>query len=171
MTEWLHFHFSLSCIGEGNGNPLWCSCPENPRDGGAWWAALDGVAQSRTRLKQLSSSSSSMTTFTKNIIIYWGLQHFATCNWHCENKKHRKGHHNLHPVTDSQSLTPLAKCSSMTVKNYYFLDKSQKSLMQCLGWVGLQRIVMQLKLAGIRTFFQTWGYCFPSLTLVSGSGK
>ena len=49
---------SLSCTGEGNGNPLQCSCLENPRDGGAWWAAVYGVAQSRTRLKQLSSSSS-----------------------------------------------------------------------------------------------------------------
>ena len=58
-TEWLHFHFSLPCIGEGNGNPLQCSCLENPRDGGAWWAAIYGVAQSQTRLKQLSSSSSS----------------------------------------------------------------------------------------------------------------
>ena len=57
MTEQLHFHFSLSCIGEGNGNPLQCSCLENPRDGGAWWAAVYGVAQSRTRLKRLSSSS------------------------------------------------------------------------------------------------------------------
>ena len=47
-TERLHFHFSLSCIGEGNGNPLQCSCLENPRDGGAWWAAVYGVAQSRT---------------------------------------------------------------------------------------------------------------------------
>ena len=58
-TEWLHFHFSLSCIGEGNGNPLQCSCLENPRDGEAWWATVYGVAQSRTRLKRLSSSSSS----------------------------------------------------------------------------------------------------------------
>ena len=51
MTELLHFHFSLSCIGEGNGNPLQCSCLENPRDGGAWRAAVYGVAQSQTRLK------------------------------------------------------------------------------------------------------------------------
>ena len=58
-TERLHFHFSLSCIGEGNGYPLQCSCLENPRDGGACWAAVCGVAQSRTRLKRLSSSSSS----------------------------------------------------------------------------------------------------------------
>ena len=58
MTERLHFHFSLSCIGEGNGNPLQCSCLENPRDGGAWWAAVSGVAQSQTQLKRLSSSSS-----------------------------------------------------------------------------------------------------------------
>ena len=50
-TERLHFHFSLSCIGERNGNPLQCSCLENPRDGGAWWAAVYGVAQSRTQLK------------------------------------------------------------------------------------------------------------------------
>ena len=57
MTEHLHFHFSLSCIGQGNGNPLQCSCPENPRDGGAWWAAVYGVAQSQTRLERLSSSS------------------------------------------------------------------------------------------------------------------
>ena len=61
-TERLHFHFSLSCIGEGNGNPLQCSCLENPRDGGAWWAAIYGVAQSRTRLKQLSRNSSSIHT-------------------------------------------------------------------------------------------------------------
>ena len=60
VTERLPFHFSLSCIGEGNGNPLQCSCLENPRDRGALWAAVYGVAQSRTRLKQLSSSSSSI---------------------------------------------------------------------------------------------------------------
>ena len=57
MTEWLHFHCSLSCIGEGNGNPLQYSCLENPRDRGAWWTAVYGVAQGRTQLKWLSSSS------------------------------------------------------------------------------------------------------------------
>ena len=59
-TERLHFQFSLSCLGEGNGNPLQCSCLENPKDGGAWCAAIYGVAQSRTRLKQLSSRRSSI---------------------------------------------------------------------------------------------------------------
>ena len=68
-TEWLPFHFSLSCIGEGNGNLLQCSCLENPRDGGAWWAAVYGVAQSRTRLKRLSSSSSSIVS---TLIMRWG---------------------------------------------------------------------------------------------------
>ena len=58
-TQRLHFHFSLSCTGEGNGNPLQRSCLENPRDGRAWWAAVYGVTQSRTRLKRLSSSSPS----------------------------------------------------------------------------------------------------------------
>ena len=69
-TEWLHFHFSLSCIGEGNGSPLQCSCLENPRDGGAWCAAIYGVAQSRTRLKWLSSSSSSRHVFVYGNYMY-----------------------------------------------------------------------------------------------------
>ena len=68
-TERLHFPFSLSCIGEGNGNPLQCSCLENPRDGGAWWAAVYGVAQSRTWLKRLSRSSSNS----------WIGTYFALC--------------------------------------------------------------------------------------------
>ena len=62
-TERLQFHFSLSCFGEGNGTPLQCSCLENPWDGGAWRAAVSGVAQSRTRLKQLGSSSSGCNYF------------------------------------------------------------------------------------------------------------
>ena len=69
-TERLHFHFSLSCTGEGNGNPLQCSFLENPRDGGAWWATVYGVTQSQTRLKWLSSSSSSITEYWS-----WSLLH------------------------------------------------------------------------------------------------
>jgi len=74
-TELLHFHFPLSCIGEGNGNPLQCSCLENPRDGGAWWAAVYGVAQSRRRQKWLSSSSSRLVIAflprSKRLLISW----------------------------------------------------------------------------------------------------
>ena len=70
MTERLHVHFSLSCIGEGNGNPLQCSCLENPRDGGAWWPAIYGVTQSWTRLKQLTSSSSSSSKYKYNYYLY-----------------------------------------------------------------------------------------------------
>ena len=64
-TEWLHFHFLLPCIGEGNGSPLQCSCLENPRDGGAWWAAMYGVEQSRTRLKRLRSAEAAGAYRTK----------------------------------------------------------------------------------------------------------
>ena len=66
-TERLHFHFSLSCIGEGQGNPLQCSGLENPRDGGAWWAAIYGVAQSWTWLKWLSSSSNMPIKHESNV--------------------------------------------------------------------------------------------------------
>ena len=79
-TTGLHFHFSLSCIGEGNGNPLQCSCLENPRDGAAWWAAIYGIAQSQTRLKQLSSSSSSSLEIYETNFCYSktsGLQIFC----------------------------------------------------------------------------------------------
>ena len=75
-TEQLPFHLSLSCIGEGNGNPLQCSCLENPRDGGAWWAAVYGVAQSRTQLKWLSSSSSMAHLKWSNIKDQYGSRHF-----------------------------------------------------------------------------------------------
>ena len=87
-TEWLHFHFSLSCIGEGNGNPLQCSCLENPRDRGAWWVAIYGVAQSQTRLKRLSSSSSSSLDMVirmdvRVIVIYFekGIKYITMLKW------------------------------------------------------------------------------------------
>ena len=85
--DWVtSFHFSLSCIAEGNGNPLQCSCLENPRDGRAWWAAVYGVAQSRTRLKRLSSSSrvrpgrgtdSSVMTLQSKVVVF----HLLSCVW------------------------------------------------------------------------------------------
>ena len=71
-TERLHFHFSLSCIGQGNGNPLQYSCLENPRDRGAWWAAIYGVAQ--TRLKRLSSSSNFLEDCEKSKILIFSLE-------------------------------------------------------------------------------------------------
>ena len=71
MTEQIHFPFSLSCIGEGNGNPLQCSCLENPWDGGAWWAAVYGVSPSWTRLKRLSSSSSWVFVATRTLLSLW----------------------------------------------------------------------------------------------------
>ena len=74
MTERLHFHFSLSCIGEGNGSPLQCSCLENPRDERAWWAAMSAVAQSRTRLKRLSSSSQSIGVSALGSVLPMNIQ-------------------------------------------------------------------------------------------------
>ena len=85
-TERLHFHFSLSCTGEGNGSPLQCSCLENPRDSRAWWAAVYGVAQSRTQLKRLSSSSYMDTlSLTNEAIIYHGEKDNLFNKWCWEN--------------------------------------------------------------------------------------
>ena len=84
MTERLHFHFSHSPIGEGNGNPLQCSCLENPRDGEPWWAAIYGVAQSRTRLKRLSSSSSSSNRWSS-----WSSSYYS---WWPVREKARETH-------------------------------------------------------------------------------
>ena len=75
-TEELHFHFSLSCIGEGNGNPLQCFYLENPRDGGTWWAAIDWAAQSQTRLKRLSSSLPGRSSW----LSWLWLVHWLACS-------------------------------------------------------------------------------------------
>ena len=79
-TEQLHFHFSFSCIGEGNDNPLQCSCLENPRESGAWWAGIYGVAQSRTRPKRLSSSSNSQITRSL-VSLGWGCGRDNELGW------------------------------------------------------------------------------------------
>ena len=99
-TERLHFHFSLSCIGEGNGNPLQCSCLENPRDGGAWWAAVSGVAQSLTRLKRLSSSTLPLTldhsacwiTVTNTGCFKKGIRYFKNRAKNIIDKEHKRHH-------------------------------------------------------------------------------
>ena len=107
MTERLHFHFSLSCIGEGNGNPLQCSCLENPRDGGAWWAAIYGVTQSQTRLKWLSSRSLEVTASRKfSWLPYLGYE----------------------PPLG----VPIALCTSPTFPSIHALLSSPQTLM--LGW-------------------------------------
>ena len=77
-AERIHVHFSLSCIGEGNGNPLQCSCLENPRDGAAWLASIYGIAQSRTRLKRLSSSS----TYINTSFLFMDEQWYIVCTYH-----------------------------------------------------------------------------------------
>ena len=103
-TEQLPFHFSLSCIGEGNGNPLQCSCLENPRDGGAWWAAVYGVTQSRTRLKRLSSSRS-VWRFIATPVALW---------------PHQKLHGHI-----SGSLSLLGGSSTTAWQSYFHLDHIQ----------------------------------------------
>ena len=114
MTEQLHFHFSLSCIGEGNGNPLQCSCLENPRDGGAWWAAVYGVAQSQTRLKRLNSSSS-MKISPKEL--KWALN--KETNSICED------------LTQSQRRQP----------NQFFQEKLQTALSELFSYSRHKKVV------------------------------
>ena len=98
MWTIFHFHFSLSCIGEGNGNPLQCSCLENPRDVGAWCAAIYGVAQSRTRLKQLSSSSSIfLKVFIKLVTVLFLFYVLVSWQEACGILAPRPGW-NLHPL-------------------------------------------------------------------------
>ena len=117
MTEWLHFHFSLSCIGEGNGNPLQCSCLENPRDGGAWWAAIYGVAQSRTRLKWLSSSSSSSSYRASS----WALFNIPSLGNHIHSQRYKYHPHPDNPqiYNISPSLHHIIKA---TLSKNWFLD-------------------------------------------------
>ena len=99
-TERLHFHFSLSCIGEENDNPLQCSCLENHRYGGAWWAAVYGVTQNRTRLKQLSSSmlrTSHVHALEKEMathssVVAWRIPGTEEPGWLLSMWSHRIGH-------------------------------------------------------------------------------
>ena len=79
MTERFHFHFSLSCIGEGNGNPLQCSCLENPRDRGAWWAAVYGVTQSRTLLKRLAAAAAAAAASLRRCFLSNYLSYVLAC--------------------------------------------------------------------------------------------
>ena len=96
MTERLHFHFSLSCVGEGNGNPLQCSCLENPRDGGAWLAAVYGVAESRTRLRDLTFTfhfhALEREMAAHSSTIAWRIPGMGEPGWLPSMGSHRVGH-------------------------------------------------------------------------------
>ena len=85
-TERLHFPFSLSCIGEGHGNPLQCSCLENPRDGGACWAAVYGVAQSQIRLRQLSICTQIGLSLPSHSINYFNWNYMGHCDYNATQK-------------------------------------------------------------------------------------
>ena len=150
-TERLHFHFSLSCIGEGNGNPLQCSCLENPRDRGAWRAAVYGVAQSRTRLTRLSSSSSS------SMLSGWGSANWPIIaeKWwlYTEGEKTKiwlsriawgnKTSTSL-PLASNKTSTslPLARCACMHThthtRYYYHRDQLPKCCYPLSGWCPLE---------------------------------
>ena len=134
MTERLHFHFSLSCIGEGNGNPLQCSCLENPRDGQAWGAAVYGVAQSRTQLKRLSSSSSSKAS---SLTGSWGAwTDFKETSW-CSSRIeltvcpsfNKEGYHLFKVLTlPGVSLSALNICFRKKKQPHKALDKDRRGL-------------------------------------------
>ena len=102
MIERLHFHFSLSCIGGGNGNPLQCSCLENPRDGGAWWASVYGVTQSWTRLKRLRSSML-LVIVSNSFANPWSVAHQALLSMGFPRQKYWSGL----PFTSPRGLTDL----------------------------------------------------------------
>ena len=111
-TERLDFHFSLSCIGQGNGNPLRCSCLENPRDGGAWWAAVSRVAQSRTRLKRLSSSSSSDHIKRRGAFGgWWGHESWRWSSYKWDQCRYK---------SDSKELPPLSAMWGLSEKAAFF---------------------------------------------------
>ena len=129
-TERLHFDFSLSCIGEGNGNPLQCSCLENPRDGGAWWAAVYGVAQSRTQLKRLSSSSSSSSR-QEEIYSFYPMSNICWPNDKWKDKSTSPGGGNLWSVS-GMCITKEHKKNAATAKSLLLLQALPTRL--CHPW-------------------------------------
>ena len=166
-TEWLHFDFSLSCIGEGNGNPLQCSCLENPRDGGAWWAAIYGVAQSRTRLKQLSSSSS----IYENCTYVFSLNHFI----HNDSHLH-KGMLNIRkevtlPVLHSHLVLDINSCkyefnavapAPLSSVGFFFLVEAQQ-IVEILIFpspVVLEHFPSQFPLFPTISLYTLWSFSF-----------
>ena len=150
MTEWLHFHFSLSSIGEGNGNPLQCSCLENPRDGGAWWAAVYGVAQSWTQLKWLSSSSSSKALWNQIIFfpLKWLLIKFSLYlgTYECI-------HHALLTEHYKYLQNPCKKCRKLSL-THNFTGRNNKQVDRRLNKWSL--LVMLILLGSTQLLFTTF---------------
>ena len=120
MTERLHFHFSLSCIGEGNGNPLQCFCLENPRDGEAWWAAVYGVAQSKTRLKRLGSSSSIHVSILFQILFLVQFSSVAQSVWYFVTPRTAACQASL-SINNSQSWLKLMSIELVMPSNHLIL--------------------------------------------------
>ena len=118
--ERLHFHFSLSCIGEGNGNPLQCFCLENPRDGEAWWAAVYGVAQSKTRLKRLGSSSSIHVSILFQILFLVQFSSVAQSVWYFVTPRTAAPQASL-SINNSQSLLKLMSIELVMPSNHLIL--------------------------------------------------
>ena len=123
MTERLHFHFALSCIGEGNGNPLQCSCLENPRDGGAWWAAVYGVAQ--LDKTEVTSSSSSIYVkvhqLSKTPLFYWLKATLGITNYKLSSGEEKQpvtawllAVNYIHEITNISIYVEDTKCLSST---------------------------------------------------------
>ena len=138
MTERLHFHFSLSCIGEGNGNPLQCSCPENPREGGAWWAAVYGVAQSRTRLKWLSSSIVIKATKCQLLpllrLLFYNLNLIVMA--FDNNSKSKTGYSRAHQFSSvAQSCLTLCEPRDCSVPGFPLHHQLLELAQTCVLWV------------------------------------
>ena len=127
-TERLHFHFSLLCIGEGNGNPLQSSCLENPRDRGALWAAIYGVAQSRTRLKRLSSSTSMQICIILAWLSHPGMPDMGGVLRKRDDLGHVTDIHSISPTTPSQLYT---QGTEERIPDTFSLNHCLKTL--CLG--------------------------------------
>ena len=135
MTERLHSHFLLSCIGEGNDNPLQFSCLENPRDGGACWAAVYGVTQSRTRLKRLSSRL--VITFlprSKSLLISW-LQSLSAVILECSINEIK----NTLEGTNSRIIEAEDRISEVEDRIVEINETEKKKEWKDTGILGLQR--------------------------------